>query len=342
MTRPCDGQRGQQRDRQEPVRGREPARPLDEEGEGALHEHDARGLGEPGEPPDEPALDLRGGGGRQRRADGRVAEGHERRQQDHRHRDEDQEPAHAHRARDQQRRHEEDRLRARERGERREDRGGQRPVARVREQRGGDQRRRERDLHPRQGAPRQRARPHECHARAERGGRRRAQGDGGTAGQDPGPDGREDAERLRERERRPEGERAGREEERPQRRRRARHRHPRVVREPGALGEVAREVEVDPGVVEREAGAPRDLPLAEQEDRERDERGEGDDEVSASRARAHGGAAPRAPACTRRTRPAAARAEGRRGSGREAARSRRAPAGARRSGSSGRRTTRAA
>ena len=58
------------------------------------------------------------------------------------------------------------------------------------------------------------------------------------------------------------------EEQRPERRGRARHRHAGVVREAVPLGEIPRELEVDPGVVERKAGHAGQLMLPDEEQRE--------------------------------------------------------------------------
>jgi hypothetical protein len=49
----------------------------------------------------------------------------------------------------------------------------------------------------------------------------------------------------------------------------------RIEREAGALGEVPRELEMDPRVVERKAGRSRDQPLAGGEEHEREQRRRG-------------------------------------------------------------------
>src|SRR5439155_11738932 len=105
-----------------------------------------------------------------------------------------------------------------------------------------------------------------------------------------------------------------------------------------ALGEVAREVQMDPRIVERESGAAGDLLLANQEERQRERRGGENGEVSACAAQGLRAS----PACTPRTRSGDGRPAACRGNGRTAARSPSSPGGAPMWGSSDRRTTRAA
>ena len=147
------------------------------------------------------------------------------------------------------------------------------------------------------------------------------------------------------------------EQERPQRRGRAGHRHARVVGEAGALGEVAREVQMDPRVVQRKPGSAR---RSAARARRRARAGAGSRRRRA-RQRATGRAPPSssprpgtrgADGAARRlradegvarvARPGCGRAAARRDSGRTGSRSRRARAAARSPGSSGRRTRRVA
>ena len=72
---------------------------------------------------------------------------------------------------------------------------------------------------------------------------------------------------------------AGRQQQRPQRRRRARHRSPRVVDEPKPLGDVAREVQMNPRIIERKPRHPRNQPLPNAEQDERQRRGDKELEV---------------------------------------------------------------
>src|SRR5262249_12491598 len=124
------------------------------------------------------------------------------------------------------------------------------------------------------------------------------------------------------------------EEQRPERRGGTRHGNARVVCEAGAFREIAREVEVDPRVVERKAGGARDHPLARQEYRQRQGGREDDEEVVAPVRGPPG-------VCSPHTRSAGGPPAACRGGGRPAARSRRAPAAGPSTAPSGPRTTRA-
>src|SRR5262249_47740265 len=114
------------------------------------------------------------------------------------------------------------------------------------------------------------------------GGRGPPGGRGGGAQRGGAQGGARDARGLGHEQRRARHSRDGGEQQRPQRRGGSSDWHARVVRESSAFGEVAREVQVDPRVVERKAGGAGDPPLAGQEDRQRQRRGEEDEDVVAT------------------------------------------------------------
>ena len=315
---PCDDEPGENRERQHPLRPPEPDDPLLEEAPRAQEPRQRGGLAEAAEPADEPAFHLRRRRRRIRHARGPEAEEHHG---DHcrpgQAREDERAPP-PERAREGEERDEQERLRAREDRERRPGGAPDETVAGVRDEGCGHEERRERDLHPRQGAPRDRARPEKADGRQEGDARRRAERRRRAPREERRYERGSYAQRLGRRERRAEHRGARREEERPEGRRRTRDRPAGVVGKAGALREVAGEVEVDPRVVERKADGARDLPLADDEEEERGQRGESYEEIIALW---HGGGATRGRTCSPRTRRARGRAAARRGSGRGGARS---------------------
>jgi hypothetical protein len=277
--RRCDPERAQGCPRQQPVRLHQPPRPFRHERAGPSPPRQRGRLPHTAEPAHEAAFDLGRGRGRKRRADRRPRERH--RGREHRHAD-----GHEHRdapprepPREQQERKQQQRLGTRERGacaQRRRPRGA---VARQRQQRRRHQERRETHLHAGQRAPGDRPHPQQRHPRRERdvGGsaprQARAAHDERRAQRDRHP------ERLGGGERSAADEGGRRQQQRPRGRGGARHRHARIVGEAGALGEVAGEVQMNPRVVERKAGAVRDGALAEDEEHEGHDDGEDDERV---------------------------------------------------------------
>ncbi len=150
--------------------------------------------------------------------------------------------------------------------------------ARVQHERGRHQQRGQRDFHAGERAPH-----HRPGQRHEHGGE---DGDvvtagpdqGEAAGQPRGPERGGDPQRLRQDGVAPEHRERPAERERPERRGRARHRHARVIGEAAPLGQIPRELHVDPRVVEREglhAEHARELARSQQEEPDRQgERGD--------------------------------------------------------------------
>ena len=278
-AQPSEHEGRTQGDRQEPVGGCEPHDPLAEERQRPSDPCQRRGLVDAAEPADEAALDLGRRGGGVRRADRREAEQDHRRQEDAGHRDEYRDPADRQRAREHEEDHEEERLGPGQDRERRARCSRQHMVTGVGEEGAGRQERGERNLHARQCAPGEGSGPQERDRRDERDLAPRAPGERRPSGQEPRADRHADAQRLGHREGGPDDQGARREQQGPQRRGRPGDRRAGIEREARALGEVAREVQVDPRVIQRKPGSAGDLTLAEREDRQRDQRGGGDNEI---------------------------------------------------------------
>ena len=144
---------------------------------------------------------------------------------------------------------------------------------RARGARGGrHQQRGERDLHAGERAPHHRPGQRHEHGGEEGGVVTAGPDQGEAAGQPRGPERGGDPQRLRQDRVAPEHRERPAERERPERRGRARHRHARVIGEPAALGQIPRELHVDPRVVEGEgvhAEHARELPRPQQEEPDR-------------------------------------------------------------------------
>jgi len=266
MAAPEHPEAGKDEDGQEDIDRHEPGRPLRLESPGPPEQ----GLGHrlPGarEQTDEPALDLGGGGRGKRRPRRPEIERDPGRKHGDGNAERGEAPLQGQRAAEPEQGHEQHRLRASERG-RADEEPGERDAARgMSAERSRDEEGGQRHLHPGERSPRHRraqrrrepgAKPQEGLARPLHGeptGHPCAAHRGGHA-RDLDP--REVSARDRE---------EPSEEEGPEGRRRARNGDAEVVSEAPSLGEIARELEMDPRVVEgkaRGAQGSRDLTLAE-------------------------------------------------------------------------------
>src|SRR2546426_1437608 len=144
---PCYDERWNERERQKPVGGREPANPCREERPRAPDPRERRRLVDAAEPADEPAFDLGRGRGGIQRAHGPQAEQRGGRHGHDRHERERRSPAERYRTSEDEEGDEKEGLRPRQDGQRRARRRCQQTIVPRREESGGHQERGERDLH---------------------------------------------------------------------------------------------------------------------------------------------------------------------------------------------------
>ncbi len=266
MPAPEHPEAGKDEDGQEDIDRHEPGRPLSLESPGP-HE---QGLGHrlPGarEQTDEPALDLGGGGRGKRRPRRPEIEGDPGREHGGGNAERGEAPLQGQRAAEPEQGHEQDRLGAGERGRADEERGEGDAARGMSAERPGDEEGGQRHLHPGERSPRHRRaqRRHEPGAKPQEGLARPL--DGEPTGQPCAAHGRGHARDLDPRDVSARDREEPGEEDRPEGRRRARDGDAGVVGEAPSLGEIARELEMDPRIVEgkaRGAQGSRDLALAE-------------------------------------------------------------------------------